>query len=246
MPNSGFLRGRRHRVHRVECILIWLVGVLVFSGRGGCAEPPSRWQDQGACMRDKKLALECNWRSGTLEITLRNVSKVPVIIDKDLVFGLAVDLEDRLGKPVSQEEVSTVKADVAAIRRRLVVVEPGRCLTRTIDLTKPFRVFVTARSLPSHRIVAYEADWRVPRLDAVRRVVVSYGSSGAFRDGFEQYLGISPEKVSLCLSAAVAECPKRKVKSKEESPDGGPTEKRNRRVDQNGARGENESPKNDE
>ena len=113
-------------------------------------------------------------------------------------------------------------------KRRFVSLEPGQSVVRKIDLKKRYRVFVTARSVPSHRVVAYEAKWEVPSIDRVRRIVVTYGGSSIFGDGFEAYVGERPCQVSLCLerARAVLRIDSANLKEKKQSrreASGGPT-----------------------
>ncbi len=152
------------------------------------------------------IRLGCDFKDGVLTIRLTNLSENPIVVDRLLVLGLDVSLEDGSGKVIEPKETQVVPdaMDRTTAKRRFVSLEPGESVERKIDLKKPYRVFVTARSVPSHRVVAYEAKWKVPSVDRVRRIVVTYGGSSIFEDGFEAYVGESPSKVSLCLERAKA------------------------------------------
>ena len=152
------------------------------------------------------IRLGCNFKDGVLTIRLTNLSEKPIVVDRRLVLGLDVSLEDGSGKVIEPKETQVVAdaMDRTTAKRRFMSLEPGQSVERKIELKEPYRVFVTARSVPSHNVVAYEAKWKVPSIDRVRRIVVTYGGSSIFGDGFEAHVGESPSKVSLCLERAKA------------------------------------------
>ena len=161
---------------------------------------------QSVLVTSGSIELGCDFKDGILTIRLTNLSEKPIVVDRRLVLGLDVSLEDGSGKVIEPNESQEVAdaMDRTTAKRRFVSLEPGQSVVRKIDLKKPYRVFVAARSVPSHRVVAYEAKWEVPSVDRVRRIVVTYGGSSIFGDGFEAYVGESPSKVALCLERAKA------------------------------------------
>ena len=161
---------------------------------------------QSVLVTSGSIELGCDFKDGILTIRLTNLSEKPIVVDRRLVLGLDVSLEDDSGKVIEPNEFQEVAdaMDRTTAKRRFVSLEPGQSVVRKIDLKKPYRVFVAARSVPSHRVVAYEAKWEVPSVDRVRRIVVTYGGSSIFGDGFEAYVGESPCQVALCLERAKA------------------------------------------
>ena len=129
-------------------------------------------------------------------IELSNTGDVPIRVDRDLVFRVAVRFFGQDDRPIQLQHIGSVPRPAQSeLESRLVLLQPGGKVARSIELDKPFRVFGAARGItsgqPTRMIISgYEALCRVPENDSVKRIEIEYSKLGMIMDdGLTRYLG---------------------------------------------------------
>jgi hypothetical protein len=142
------------------------------------------------------LSAEEPRRGHCFAITLRNVGQVPLIVDRELVFGLAVEAFGPGDEgPINLDVVRVLpRPTPAELARRFVRLEPGEEVRRNVDLTDgfaAFRWYIDHKGEESSALQDYEHLVRLPLPAKLRKVKVTYdpyenippGVLAAYTDG---------------------------------------------------------------
>lgn len=198
------LRGaKRPRWRRVEAMgavsllaaAMVLLLILELSGRHERAARHALLHGKPVPVRKGELSLSV-LAAGPSELVLtlqfRNVGKVPLKVDRDLVFLVHMDAVGPRSEKIKLENAGGgPRADRTEMEERIVSLEPGESISRQIDLLHGFREFYAVQLLVPRpeghdRCVtqAGESLCRVPDGTWPARVFVRYG-----RTSMEDALG---------------------------------------------------------
>lgn len=129
---SGAIHESHRNLNAEEC------GVLVNTAADGSDDPES------PDLARLELRATGNSEDPVLVVTFRNVGSAPIVVDRELVFGLYLKARLSNGDYVSPTVVrreETPKRDPVQWEQRFVRVAPGQAVTRRICLFERFRSF---------------------------------------------------------------------------------------------------------
>lgn len=142
-----------------------------------------------------------DWR---VTVALRNTGDVPLVVDRDLVMGIAVEAYGPDGSRIREEPgPATQPATKEEPRKRPAALPPGESLSRTLSLKQGWRVLEGGQGIDSQQrtiaVTGYEEIVRLPEGARPCRITVSYGRTAQFWDHFLGYTGLSPKEAGLYL-----------------------------------------------
>jgi hypothetical protein len=131
-----------------------------------------------------------------LSIRLQNSGKVPIIVDKELVFLPAIFMSDSEKRNIGFTEISDIdRPSPSDLGSRLISLNPGEEIKRDLHLRKGFKQFVTGigePSLPNGReapkVTAYECLSLMPVNAHPVEITVEYDPPYSFKEGFAKYM----------------------------------------------------------
>lgn len=176
-------------------LLTALAVALASCGDGEGREAMSRPMREGlhAELRAEAVgpAEECR-----ILVTLANVGSVPFTVDKDLVFGLRVEVPD-VGVPTERWEHQRTldRADLDTMAPRFVKVQPGQTVTREINLSDGFAVLWRAVAMytdGTEGTLVHEYVVRLPEGCRPSLVFVDYSTDFVHVGAFRTYTGLDP------------------------------------------------------
>jgi len=139
-----------------------------------------------------------------VKVTLRNTGDVPIIVDRELVMGVTVEVFRSDGSRIREEcQPVPQHSTREETRKRLISLPPSHVLSRTISLTHGWRVLRGGQGIDGQQrtvaVTGYEEVLRLPANAKPHSVTVKYGSTALFWEGFLGYTGISPKEAGLYL-----------------------------------------------
>jgi hypothetical protein len=190
------------------CILV-LTGVAMAQApaTGPATRPTTR-----ASRPRPTIELQYDTAKSSLAITLKNGGAEPIIVDQDLVIPLQISFYDDKGTPVRlTTQESSVAIELSDAAKRFITLDPGKSLTRTVDLRQPMRTWISFRS------VSFVNDARVespvgqerlrvlPRTVAIKRIAVVYVVNPADVEGLKAFTGKTTVELGLFTGPIVSE-----------------------------------------
>ncbi len=139
-----------------------------------------------------------------VKISLRNTGDIPIIVDRELVMGFTIEVDGSEGARIERESETEPDRSSSEVRRkRLASLAPNQTLSRTLSLTRGWRVLVGGEGVDSQSrtiaVTGYEETVGRPTNAKPRMVTVRYGKTAYFWEGFLGFTGISPKEAGLYL-----------------------------------------------
>lgn len=110
-----------------------------------------------------ELELSGSGEDQVLSVTLRNISKKPLVVDRELVFHLFVE-RSVAGEARQSPELLSVaekpKFTKEGWRKRFAPLQPGEAVSRKIQTQKAFRTFSFGRSLAPEMVFPGQEYWK--------------------------------------------------------------------------------------
>lgn len=176
-----------------------LVGYLLFAG---CNDSPPQNRASPPIMETPKASLDASYDSGTLKVRLRNVGRVPLVVDKELVFLLHLRAVKPGGADIGVSENSSLPRPGQDVKKRFISLKPGQQVERTIELRKPFVLFRCGSSFSpgpgaSGALSAYEALVSLPADANPVKIHLDYRRDFNFHECFLSYTGLEAGHIGL-------------------------------------------------
>lgn len=138
-----------------------------------------------------------------LKVVLHNTGDVPIIVDRDLVMGVAVTVDGPEGRIREESQDVSHRPTQEEARKRLTSLQPRQAVSRTIALKKGWRVLRGGEGVDGSGrtigVTGYEQILRLPKDARPRAIHVTYGSTAYFWEAFLGYTGQSLREAGLYL-----------------------------------------------
>lgn len=133
-----------------------------------------------------EISATCN--DSCLSVSLKNVGKKPILVDRELVFLWWIRPLEKDGKVTPPEDELIAPKSPS----RFVVLDAGESVRRTIRWNEPYKVFFCGVSCPQHKVTAYESYFHFPRKEDISEIEIGYGHSYGTREALDFYLDGAP------------------------------------------------------
>lgn len=128
-----------------------------------------------------------------IEITFKNIGNTNIIVDKDLVYLVAIKAKAATGERIPFTELEKpIGREPQEQSNRVMLLKPGAMLTRQISLISGYRVFeygFAETPNQQYSITAYEVNVKLSRNIRPLILDIYYGDPGRFDIAYEQYTG---------------------------------------------------------
>lgn len=172
---------------RVSSLLLFITGLSL--GLGGCTSVHTSRSNVTSVKTDTTASLHVALKGATLTVTLLNVGKKAIRVDREMVFLLAIVPVSAEGDAVGLQEVSVAPAvPSSSIPSRFILLQPGESVQRCVTLNEPFKQFTSGIAAPSMTVTAYEGLYTVPQDKRISEIRITYGCQYGTREGLEFYL----------------------------------------------------------
>ena len=158
-----------------------------------------------------ELTLKYDTTLANLVITVTNRSREAIIVDRELVIPLYFTFFNNREQPVRLDTPDGNDPQPGDFAQRLVKVEPGQSIERTVDLSKPFATWMSGSVSTfineERKMVPFGREkFRAVAPDGrVKRIQVVYAILPADLEAIPQYTGIAGEDLKLFIGPLTAE-----------------------------------------
>jgi hypothetical protein len=139
-----------------------------------------------------------------VKISLSNTGDTPIIVDRELVMGITIEVDGSEGARIyHKSEAEPDRSSSEAPKKRLTSLSPNQTLSRTLSLTRGWRVFRGGEGVDSQSrtiaVTGYEETVGRSTNAKPRIITVTYGKMAYFWEGFLGYTGITLKEAKLYL-----------------------------------------------
>lgn len=158
---------------------------------------------QGRAKASLTVVIERTDKMPVLVVTLENTGPVPLVVDRELVFGLHVEVTTEDGQyiwPVFPHTADSTLPQQRSLLRRFTTLGLGESVVRRIDLFGGLKYFEVATGYGpngEHSFSAYEGVECVPTDQQAHFVTVTYGTQFDLDIGLRSYVGKGVKEIGL-------------------------------------------------